>query len=31
MINTHNLHNYFYDPYAFIPQNAFRPCVGQPI
>jgi murein DD-endopeptidase MepM/ murein hydrolase activator NlpD len=28
MINTHNLHDYFYDPYTFIPQNAFRPCVS---
>jgi len=25
MINTHNLRDYFYDPYTFIPQNTFLP------
>ena len=25
MINAHNLRDFFYDPYTFIPQNAFLP------
>jgi murein DD-endopeptidase MepM/ murein hydrolase activator NlpD len=25
MINTHNLRDYFYDPYTFIPQSTFLP------